>query len=246
MRVIGNIPLPETMRGGYTSYYGISHVERGTKLVFSVGWFGWEKSDSVRPETGLVVIDTEDDAVESFEVDNRCGITQVMPLDGGDAYFVSSSLAASAFHLGRLATEPCVLRVRAEDTEIDQDYLLQLQDITDGALAGEPTPFGGEEVLLRVLDDQLADIPEDAHTWDITGQAAWRWVRWNVETNEVNELDLAPSTSDVAWFRVHDKVYAMQRKTDYSETTLIELTAEGGSEVELTVPGLLHGLARLR
>lgn len=247
MRVIGNIPLPETMRDGYTSYYSISHIERGTKVVFSVGWFDWEESDSVRPETGLVVIDTEDDSVASFEVDDRCGgITQVMGLEGGDAYFVSSSLAASAFHLGRLATEPCVLRVRAGDTEFDQEYHLRLQDITGGALAGEPTPFGGDEVLLRVLDDQLAEIPEDAHTWDITGQAAWRWVRWNVETDELKELDLAPSTSDVAWFRVREKVYATQTKTDYSETTLIELTAEGGPKVELTVPGFLHGLARLR
>ena len=32
----------------------------------------------------------------------------------------------------------------------------------------------------------------------------------------------------------------------YSESTLIELTAEGGPQAAITVPGFLHGVARIR
>jgi hypothetical protein len=57
---------------------------------------------------------------------------------------------------------------------------------------------------------------------------------------------LEPSTSDVLWFQVDGKVYGTETTADYSETTLIELTADGGPRRALTAPGLLHGVTRVR
>jgi hypothetical protein len=113
MQVDKTIALPETAREGFLSYYGLTPLVRDDKLLFSVGWFDWEETDSIQPETGLVEFDTEKDELTNFEVDARCGgITQAIQMGSGDAYFVSSALAAATYRLERLDTEPCALRVK--------------------------------------------------------------------------------------------------------------------------------------
>jgi hypothetical protein len=248
MVVTGSVALPQTVREGYLTYYGLTPIHRGSDLIFSVGWFDWLESDTILPETGLVVLDTTTETVKRYDVDPRCGgVTQAMELTSGDAYFVSSALAGAAYRVGRLATAPCALRVPAGHDTFDPSYDVKLATLTGGALAGEPAPASGDELFLRVLDDAVATVKADSHTWDLTGQAAWRWARWNVATNQLAPVaDLQPSTADVFWFRVDGKVFASETKTDYSETTLIDLLAPEGARRAVTVPGFLQNITRVR
>jgi len=248
MEVTGSISLPETARDGYLSYYGVTPIRRGSELLFSVGWFDWLETDTILPETGLVVLDTKTDEVRRFDVDPRCaGVTHAVELDSGDAYFVSSALAGAAHRLGRLETAPCALRVGRDADAFDEDFELALGSLTDGAIAGEPASAGGDALFLRVLDDDEVTVASESRTWDVTGQPAWRWVRWDVTRGELTPLtDLAPSTADVFWFRVEDKVFASETAPDYSKTTLIDLTAELGQRRALTLPGFLQNIARVR
>jgi hypothetical protein len=221
---------------------------RGTRLLFSVAWIDWNETDSIAGETGLVVLDTETDRVSRVDVDTRCGgITQPLVGANGDAYLASSGLAAAAHRLGRLSTEPCALRVRADEDSFDANYALRLGELSGGAPLGEPVPGAGDDIFLRVFDESLATVPEGALTYELTGQTAWRWQRWNVATDELTPVtELEPSTADVTWFRVDGRVYGTETKADYSETTLLELTADGGPVRRLTAPGFLHGVARVR
>ncbi|AKF08632.1 hypothetical protein [Sandaracinus amylolyticus] len=244
MEVTGTIALPQTVREGYLSHYSYRALMRGDALVFSVGWFDWT-NDRVLPETGLVVLDTTTDTVSRVDVDTRCGgITTPIVTESGDAYFVTAALAAAAYELERITTPPCALRVAADADELDADYHTLLADLVDGAIAGEPVRGGGQDIFLRVLDADLAEIDPVGASWDVTGQLAWRWVRWNVETNAVTPVTtLEPSTADVVWFDVDGRVFGTETTADYAETTLIELTAEGGPRRMLTAPGFLHALA---
>ena len=247
MEVLGSIALPETKREGYVAYYGLSPIVRDKRVIFSVGWFDWETSDSVLAETGLVVIDSERDELERFDVDVRCaGISQAIRTGSGDTYFVSSALAASVHRLGRLALEPCALRVLAGEDGYDPDYVRKLKTLTGGALAAEPAPGAGEQLLLRVFDERRAQVEKDAQSWDLTAQAAWTWSRWNVQTDELSPLDaLPPSTADVFWFRLDGKVYASETREDYSASTLIDLSSDEPTRA-LTTPGFLQNIARVR
>lgn len=248
MEIEGEVELPKTARAGYLSLYSYAHLTRDDQLLFSVAWIDWDETDSILAETGLVVVDTQTDTVSRFDVDARCGgITQPIETASGDAYFVSSALAGAVHRLGRLSTEPCALRVLAQEDRFDSDYLLELGELGHGAIVGEPVPGGDESVLLRVFDEDLARVAPGALSWELTGEAAWRWLRWNVETNDVASIDeLEPSTSDVLWFEVDGRVYGTETTEDYSETTLYELNAPGGPKRALTVPGFLHGAARIR
>lgn len=248
MQVTGSIRLPQTLRPGYLAVYAYAPIVRGTQLLISVGWFDWDVADSVLPETGLLVLDTATDAVQRFDVDTRCaGVTQPIVAADGDTYLVSSAIAAAAHRLGRLATEPCALRVRQAEDRIDPGYLMPLAQLTGGALAGEPAPAGQAGLLLRVLDPALANTDAALLTWEITGSPAWRWARWDLSSQDLVPLsELEPSTADVLWFRMGERVFASETAADYSQTTLLELTASGGVERRATVPGFLHGIAQVR
>ncbi|WP_236519195.1 hypothetical protein [Sandaracinus amylolyticus] len=247
MEVTGTIALPETVREGYLSLYSYAAVARGDALLFSVGWFDWE-NDRVLPETGLVVIDTTTHSASRVDVDTRCaGITQAIPVASGDVYFVSSALAGAAHRIERLTTAPCALRVRASADAFDPTYLRSLDTLSEGAIAGEPVPGGGSSIFLRVLDESLVTIDPTGASWDVTGQAAWRWARWNVEDDSFTPIDaLEPSTADVVWLEIDGRVFGTETTPDYATTTLIELTAEGGPRRALTAPGFLHAAARVR
>lgn len=247
MELTGSIPLPQTAREGYLSLYGYSPILRGDELLFTVGWFDWVSTDSILGETGLVVIDTITDSVARFDVDDRCGgVTTGVTTASGDTYFVSSALAGVAHELGRQPTAPCALRVGAGEASFDSSYVADLGAITGATIAGEPVPAGGDAMFLRVLDAELATVDPEMATWEITGQLAWRWSRWDVTESAAAPVDsLEPGTADVLWFRIGDRVFGTETTADYAETTLIELTAAGGPQPAMTVPGFLHGVASL-
>lgn len=247
MEVTGTVALPDTIREGYLALYSYVPVMDGDQLLFSVGWFDWE-NDRVLPETGLVVLDTTSDTVTRFDVDTRCGgVTTPVVTESGDAYFVSSALAGAAYRLERVTTAPCALRIRAGEDAFDTEYLAALGEVAGAEIAGEPVGGRGQEIFLRVLDDELATTEDVAATWEITGQLAWRWVRWNVDTDAITPVtELEPSTADVVWFEVDGRMFGTETTADYSETTIIDLTAEGGPQRGLTAPGFLHAMARVR
>lgn len=248
MEIEGSIALPQTNRDGFLALYGYGSTLRGDKLLFSVGWFDWESEDSVLGETGLVVIDTTTDTVERVDVDERCaGITETINMPTGDTYLVSSSLGAAAHVLDRLDVAPCALRIGADSDEFDPEYALTLSDITDGAMAGDPVPGPDGRVFLRVLDEELINIEEGAFTYELTGQPAWRWLLWDPASDEVEKVSELPAApANVSWFNADGSIYTIEEKSEPFESTLIELTADGGPKTRLTVPGYLHGVARVR
>jgi hypothetical protein len=248
MTVEGSVPLPETAREGYLSLYGYAPIFRDGKLLISVGWFDWEEGDRVLGETGLLVLDTASDRVLRFDVETSCGgVTQPVTLDSGDTYLVSSALAGAAHRLGRLSTPPCALRIPKGSDAFDPGYRLPLRDLTSAAVVGEPVPAGDGGIFLRVFDERAADITEESVTWDLTGEAAWHWWRWDVAAGTASELtELAPSTADVVWLEVDGRVYGTATTESYAETTLIDLTSAEAPVNGLTAPGFLHGVARIR
>lgn len=248
MEIEGTIDLPETFREGYQANYSYEAIYRDGKLLFSVGWFDWV-NDVILNATGLVVIDTDSDSVVRVDVDERCaGITTPVNLASGETLLVSSALAAANNILGRLGTEPCALRIPAGSDTFDPDYSLRLGDLTGGAPAGEPVYAGGNALYVRVFDQASATLAEGQYSWDLTSQPLWSWVRWDAVQNIAEPAaTLVPSTADTVWFRADGRTFGMESLDDaYSQTRLIELSADGGPVNRLTAPGFLQGVARAR
>jgi len=183
-----------------------------------------------------------------FDTDARCGgVTTPITLESGDTYLVSSALAGAAHRLGRLSMQPCALRIPGGTDTFDAGYVSELRALTSAAVTGEPVPAGGDSIFLRALDDSAVTVTPESSTWELTGQTAWHWWRWNVSTGEATPVaNLRPSTADVVWFQVDGHVYGTETTADYAQTTLIDLASGPSPEVGLTAPGFLHGAARIR
>jgi hypothetical protein len=248
MTVTGTVPLPDTIRDGFVSYYGLTPLVRGTDLAFTVSWFDWNVNDEVLGETGLVVLDTATDTVTSFTTDDRCGgIVQGIEVASGETYFVSSALAAAVHVFGRIPTAPCALRVPAGGTAFDPGYHLALAEVTGGMPAGEPVPDGDGGFYVRALDLDAAKVKEGASSWSLTGQTVWQWWSFDPVTQTATRDEaIAPATADAFWFELDQGVYASQTNGDYTETQLVEVTGADGPTPAITLPGFLQGIARIR
>jgi hypothetical protein len=247
MTVTGSVPIPEAIRDGFVSYYGLTPLLRGTDLVFTVAWFDWNVNDEILGETGLVVLDTTTDTVTSFTTDDRCGgIVQGIELDSGETYFVSSALAAATHVYERIPTEPCALRIAAGETAFDS-YHLVLGDVTGGMPAGEPVPNGDGGFFLRVLDLDAAKVKKGGWSWSLTGQTVWQWWSFDPATQTATRDEaIEPATADAFWFEIDDGVYASQTNSEYTETKLVDVANADGPTDAITLPGFLQGIARIR
>jgi hypothetical protein len=77
-------------------------------------------------------------------------------------------------------------------------------------------------------------------------QPIWTWSRCDLDRDELTPVDELPaSTADTFWFQIDGNVYASQTNDDNSQTTLINLTADGGSSAS-SLPGFLQNIARVR
>lgn len=157
------------------------------------------------------------------------------------------SLDAKPRACAQRTASPCALRIPKDADAFDPDFLLSLGELANGAIVGDPIPAGGDSLFIRVFDEDLATISEETKASQITGQPAWHWWRWDTATNEVAPVgQLVPSPANVAFFEVDGRVFTIEEKNNSTQSTLIELTAEGGPKLGLTTPGYLHGLAKVR
>jgi len=98
-------------------------------------------------------------------------------------------------------------------------------------MIGEPVSGPDNRIFLRAFDETLADVNvEETWTWNLTGQSAWRWLEWNVDTDAIEPVDtLEPSHRRRRLVQKSMVVsLARSRNLAYSETTLIELNARAG------------------
>lgn len=188
--------------------------------------------------------------VRDLHVDDRCGgVTTPLTLESGDTYYVSSALNGAANFVGHPAAKPCALRVLSGRDHLDGAFAADLSELTNGAVAGGPVPADGSSLFLRVLDNEKVSTEAGDASWDVTGQAVWTWWKWQPEktgagkASEVSALD--PSTADVTFFELDGRVFGAQTDSEYTETTLLELNAQGGPKPGLSVPGFASHVIKL-
>ena len=111
------------------------------------------------------------------------------------------------------------------------------QIVKDTAYAiweAEGKPDGRAEEHWRQAEARVAASLTDGKARAADGKA---------KATHVKELE--PSTADVTFFKVGERVYGSQTSEDYAETTLIELTAEGGPKPAIKIPGFASRVVEL-
>lgn len=140
----------------------------------------------------------------------------------------------------------CALRVRAGETELDPAYKVELAELADGRVAGGLAPAGKHALFFRAVEPDL-EIDADSDISGVWSDAVWTWQRWDLATDRVEPVTgLQPSAAGGLTYEVDGHVYAVDAEADWSASTLIDLTAEGGPEPALHATGYIYGAARIR
>ena len=198
---------------------------------------------SLAPRAQLAFIDVNTDEVSYSPVDTRCSVDWPAVADNGDMYFASPADQGInvAFGLaGDPAATPCVLRLKAGETEFDPTFFVDPQEIVEARFAGALADGVGALAFTLGYDESLAPIDEMSAPQAI-GVPAWRYNGFSLPdaTGGATPLDTLPPGSGIPWFNTADGVpYAFVYNAETGRSQLFDISEPSAARAAADVPGL--------
>jgi len=248
MQITGSISLAGAAREGFFTSFGEA-VRRDDAIYFPTQWYTEPDWDRVPKGSMLVRLDPNTDQV-TFTEDARCASMLLsMTTDSGDTYWFSdgyNTLARRGYGPEHGAPD-CALRLRAGEKTFDPDWQLDVGSRTGGAPAIPVLKAGGSKIWLRVLDESKVDLPIPTEYSALDTAPAWQWHLLDVESDAPAQRndDQPPSSVGAFGIYVDGRAFTTVENSDYSESTLIELTPDGFVK-HSTVRGVVDSIARVR
>jgi hypothetical protein len=248
MVITGTISLAGAEREGFFTSFGETIV-REDGVYFPGQWYTEPDWDRVPSGSLLVHVDPATNEV-TMTADERC--TSMLPsltTSRGDTYWFSDMYNTYA----RRGQGPdngfpeCALRLRAGATTFDPEWQLDVGSRTGGAATLAVLQGGDTSMWLRVLDESAVELPMPTDFQTLDTARGWQWWLLDVESDEpaVRNDERPLSSSSAIGMYVDGRAFTTLENEDYSETTLLELTAAGFVE-RTTARGVIDQVARVR
>jgi hypothetical protein len=243
MELVRAIPVDDFQCPETETTFGMP-IERADGYYFPRGCWDLDITSS---GASLVHLDPRTDEV-TVTHDERCMGMQIgFETDAGNAYWFSDFDASVEWTYQRRDTpHDCALRLRAGESTFDPTWELDLTTRAGGVSAIAAVPARDSEIWVKVFEPTAfsGTIPVEEIDW---GLQAWRWGLLDVESNAPAKLD--PTAELVVSYGypivVDGRSFSPVANTDYTETTLIELT-DTSVVKRAHVQGELRKIFRLR
>jgi hypothetical protein len=249
MEIDGSFSLAEVADPDYpVTRFEADPTFRGDELLVLVTHS--TEDDVGAPYSSLISIDTVNDRVTSIVREDRCGgLWESVKDSKGDIYFSSGTWDAAENRVFGEAVEtvPCIVRLKAGESELDPDYYMESSDI-GGYPAGGMVSGGGDTAYIKVLDEAVLP-PIDEEDFDaVWGGENWQWYRFQLGSSAaatpVTSLPL--SNGGGGELLVEGRSYVRNASADFASTTLLDMGAEGEPAQGLTLRGYPYGIVRVR
>lgn len=201
-------------------------------------------------QTGLVLVDLNDDSV-TVTMDDRCGGLDRAAIGADGTIYAASNEFAAIDNVLELDLLPdtCVLRIPPGSDTFDPSYQEDPSDWV-GAPVGNISQGPDGTALVWAFDETAVEITEDTEIHDLRFGSAW----------EVVQVDLGgePNARSVATYdglvsgavlpvTVDGRLLALEAAADVSTSSLRELTSDNpGEYVVRDAPGVVFTVARIR
>jgi hypothetical protein len=221
---------------------------RGDELLVLVTHSTEDDVDA--PYSSLITIDTVNDRVTNIVREERCGgLWESVKDSKGDIYFSTGTWDAAENRVfgTRIATAPCIVRVKAGESEFDPDFFLDSASI-GGSAAGGMVTGGGDVAYIKVLDETVLP-PIDEEDFDaVWGGENWQWWRLQLGSSSAAQpiTSLPLSNGGGGELIVEGRSYVRNASADFSSTTLLDMGASAEPAEGLTLRGYPYGIVRVR
>lgn len=246
-----DVSLPEDHEGPADLTPTLEISVQKDRLLVSVFWnsfeSGWTKFASF---SRLVAIDPETDEVTRVTDETRCqSLSPVGTTSRGTTYYApwDYHVAARAVFGDEHGVASCGLRVASTAQSYDEDYEVDLSALVDGRPAGTAFLMNDDAMLLHVWHEELSTATPENWTESGRWDSSYQWYRWSIGDDRAELLpNQPPSGEGGSWAKLDGRLISYSANPEYSETTLVELDADGTSTELLRIPGWTATAIRAR
>jgi hypothetical protein len=247
MTVTGSFPLEGVSLPDHETLFEPDPTLRDGQLLIGALH---NRGDVTATVSTLVVLDVESDRLVRVARDERCGGLWDSVLDSrGDVYLATGVWdAAQNRTLGdAISGTPCLVRVKAGQTEFDPEYFVEMSTFAAGRTAGALVGGARDQAFIKVLDEAgLGEIGAESFD-DVWSGAHWQWWRIQLGSSAAAEAtgSMPPSAAASGMLSVDGTAFVRNAAADFSETTLLDMSG-GEPRAELTLRGFPYGIVRVR
>lgn len=249
------ISLAELEEEGFGLRTNYLHRD-GARLLLSASYFRLTDEEGYAKLNRVAIIDTDTGDV-TYADDTRCGGAAFHAVDSsGSLYLASHPGHAAALAVGMAHTEgksepaaSCLVRIRANASEFDPDYFVDLNELSGGFTGGLMQGAGDQAYVLTY--DGPALTPSDyfratrADAWAVHG------ITLGDEADTYRRVPRLPLISGYGFAFVAETgsrqtPFIITVSGDFSEGTYYDASDASGFERALTLPGSPGPSIRLR
>lgn len=248
MTFIKTIPLDAAPVAGLKPQLDPNITFQNGKAYVSVYWASQESMwTEYGPSARLISFDTNTDTVLASTDDTRTSsLTPAGTTSTGTTYFSPWDYHAAVrgvFGAGYGAASNAI-RVVSGANAPDQSFVIDLSALVGGRPAGNMYLLNDNEGLIHVWHNEL--INATAANWsDKRFEPGYLWHRFRIGESTSEPLpDQKPSVEGGEWDQLEGKVVSYAPDSEYANTTLWELQADGRQRELLTVPGWTTAVLR--
>jgi len=247
MTVGHSIDMSALQEAGYRTNFGYNVFVRGAQIVIPAFYYNSAYSKAIA-QTSIALLDSTSDTV-TVASDARCGVfSTAAQAPNGDLYFGTDTYAVAIHRIAPAAApDGCLLRMNASDNVLDANFFETISTLTGGQPGGAAVPGDGNSLWVRVFDESLYPVTAATSALTILAQPAWRW--WKIDSTNptsVTQSPFAPGAGEVKYSLVGGHAWAGNPNMDYTQSTLLDMTAAGAPVAGLGVTGDASGIVKLR
>ncbi len=223
-------------------------VVRGNLVFQPFHWRGpdfYEFADTSK----IVVYNADDNSVQNV-IEAPCpGLDVGTKDEDGNIYFTTWVNAVSAPVLeGEENTHSrCAVKINAGETTLNESWTKNLSQWADGSPVAALRIIDGSTAVAAVLDESRVETGADADPSQITYAANWKLHRIDLEEGTTEEI---PGIGYIAGgyyaFELDGRLFATLPSSDYSSTTVYELSASGPAEEKFSTQGWVYQMVNLK
>jgi len=252
MTITDSISLAAHAEVDYPNRWSIFPAIDGDRVVVPITYY--EADWTSAPLSKLVIVDTATDTV-TVDTSTQCGSVSASAVDAdGNVYFASHNDIATAYAVEADGSyPPCLIRMKGGADGWDDDYYVNLLDLTDDDRPAMAI-MTGEGNKAYTLIYSADEDPLTLNNIDVARGSVWEFhsIELGNEAATVAKIANVEATGPrVQYGSFSDgnaglTSWMMRINTDYTESTIYDTTDTENWEVLTVVPGALETIARLR